>query len=114
MTRVEREYIAFNRRLPIDVQCKLAKDEDFYVRKALAKNPNIELAAQRILAKDKHEIVRYCLAKNKSLSPRIYKLLSKDPYDPTLRVIKMKMVIWYDAITKELLYDEWKTSYRIW
>jgi len=68
---------------------RLAKDEDFFVRKEVAKNPNTSKKTLSELAKDKNWAVRATIAENPNASKRTLSRLAKDK-DEDVRMIAVK------------------------
>ena len=115
--------IAINRYLPKDLMKQLQKDNDWYIRQALASNPSIDSELVDALKKDKMS-VRSALVQNPAVSEKV--ILSLYQSDSTIPLsdfalnphcplhIKNKIRLSNDTEAKKWLrlVEEWKKAGR--
>ncbi len=73
-----RKEVAKNSRTPVEALRKLAEDEDWYVRKEVAEHPGTPIEVLRKLAEDEVENVRYAVAENPKAPVDILRKLAED------------------------------------
>ena len=64
----------------IEILSDLAKDENGFIKEAVAGNPNTPAEILSMLAKDEYVNVKVAVADNPNTSPEILSILSKDDY----------------------------------
>ncbi len=79
--------VAWNNHTPLTVLARLAKDENEYLRRGVAKNPNSTPDILDLLSKDKVANVRDGVASNKNSPPKVLMRLAKDNDFGVLRCV---------------------------
>ncbi len=87
-----REWVAHNKKIPLEIIRILAKDCNSTVRYHIATKRKIPVDVMELLVNDEDESIRMAIARNKSTPKEILKLLVNDDWKEIVKVTKKRLL----------------------
>lgn len=87
-----REWVAHNKKIPLEIILILAKDDNSTVRHHIASKRKIPDDVKEILANDEDESIRMAIARNKSTPRFILETLAYDDWEEIVKVVEQRLM----------------------